>query len=213
MADTLTYVVEPMTLDDLDQVMEIEQLAFSSPWSARAYRFEINENAQSTMLVVRPAITGLGPLVRLARRFKLATLPRVLGYGGFWLLVDEAHVCTLAVHPERRGQGLGQLLLLSLLERAARSGAHQATLEVRVSNLAALALYGKFGFRVASRQRRYYVDNQEDAFIMATPSLQTPTYQAALRQHRARLNARLGLWSGPGNGASTDHTAHKRGSR
>ena len=210
MADTPTYVVEPMTLDDLDQVLEIEHLSFSSPWSARAYRFEINENAQSTMLVVRAATTALGPLARL---FRQVTPPRVLGYGGFWLLVDEAHICNLAVHPGWRGQGLGQLLLLSLLERGARSGACRATLEVRVSNLAALDLYTKFGFQVISRQKRYYADNQEDAYIMATPSFHTTGYQATLRRHRARLAGRLGFGCEPGDSDSSDHVVRERGGR
>lgn len=192
MPDALSYIVEPMTLDDIDQVMEIEHLAFSAPWSARAYRFELQENRQSTMLVVRPAILRVGPLAGLLRRLKPAKERRVLGYGGFWLLVDDAHICTIAVHPEWRGQGLGKLILLSLLERGKRLGAQRATLEVRVSNLPALGLYYKCGFQTVSRQRRYYSDNQEDAYIMATPSFRTPGFEAALAEHDARLHARLG---------------------
>lgn len=170
--------------------MEIERLSFSAPWSARAYRYEIGENKQSTMLVVRPSLPRPGRLSRLIRRAKPATPASVLGYGGFWLLVDEAHICTLAVHPESRGRGLGELLLLTLLEQAKRLGAHRVTLEVRVSNLAALGLYHKLGFRIESRHRHYYADNGEDAFIMALPSIDTSGFQAILQRHREQWQAR-----------------------
>jgi ribosomal-protein-alanine N-acetyltransferase len=181
-----------MTLDDLDQVMEIEHLAFSAAWPASAYRFEISENAQSTLLVVRSAIDRLGPLAGPLRRLGLVKRPPVLGYGGFWLLVDEAHICTLAVHPEWRGQRLGQLLLLRLLEEGGRLGACRATLEVRVSNSAALGLYHKCGFQVVSLQKRYYADNQEDAFIMATPTFNTDAHRTALSGLWAELVAGSG---------------------
>lgn len=187
MSEATAYVVEPMKLDDLEQVMEIEHLAFPAPWSLRAYRFEITENKQSTMLVVRSAKEVNGRFASLLRRISHSRSPRVLGYGGFWLLIDEAHVCTIAVHPSWRGRGLGELLLLSLLQRGQRLGACRATLEVRVSNLAALGLYHKYGFQIVSRQKRYYADNQEDAFIMATPPYNSIEFQELLHQHCVRL--------------------------
>ncbi len=206
MSETAVYVVEPMTLDDLDQVMEIEHLAFPAPWSVRAYRFELTENEQSTMLVVRPAISRPGLLAALAQRLRDSRLPRVLGYGGFWLLVDEAHICTIAVHPEWRGRGLGELLLLSLLQRGQRLGACRATLEVRVSNLSALGLYHKVGFQIVSLQKRYYADNQEDAYIMATPPFNSIEFQELLKRHRVRLATRLGRGLFPGATASPEGT-------
>lgn len=191
MPDRLPFLVEPMTLADVDQVMEIEQIAFSAPWSARAYRYEITENENSTMLVVRPAPEPDSLLARAARRLGLSTPGPVLGYGGFWLLVDEAHIATLAVHPRWRGQGLGELLLLSLLERGAKRGAQRATLEVRVSNQIAQGLYHKLGFEIVSRRKRYYADNDEDAYIMATPLFTATDFQSNLRRCRAELYARL----------------------
>jgi ribosomal-protein-alanine N-acetyltransferase len=191
MANRLPYVVEPMTLADINRVLEIEHLSFSAPWSARAYRHEITQNEHSTMLVVRPA-----PQYRLAPmrwlRFLSSAIPRpVLGYAGFWLLVDDAHIATIAVHPDWRGRGLGELLLLSLLEEAAKRGAARATLEVRVSNAVAQGLYHKYGFRNTSRSMRYYADNNEDAYIMATPTFKSPGFWNSLRDHRAALRSRL----------------------
>lgn len=191
MANRLPYVVEPMRLADVDQIIEIEEMAFPAPWSARAYRYEIEKNRHSTMIVVRPAPRVEGLWARWLPRLGLTQPGPVLGYAGFWLLVDEAHVCTIAVHPRRRQEGLGELLVLSLLDQGAKQGAVRSTLEVRVSNLAAQGLYHKYGFEVVSLQRRYYSDNNEDAYIMATPPFEAPEFQANLRQCRAELYARL----------------------
>jgi ribosomal-protein-alanine N-acetyltransferase len=187
----LPYLVEPMSLADVDQVMVIEQLAFSAPWSARAYRYEVAENEHSTMLVVRQAPPGVSSWLRLLRRLHRSRSNPVLGYGGFWLLVDEAHIATIAVHPEWRGCGLGELLLLSMLDRGRELGARLATLEVRVSNHRARQLYEKYGFYAEARRRRYYTDNNEDAILMSTPSFDTAEFQENLRRCRAELYTRL----------------------
>jgi len=188
MADPMPFVVEPMAVSDLGDVMVIERLSFSSPWSERAYRFEIEQNKNSVMLVARPAF----PLSLWDRiRGRAGVRSPVLGYGGLWLLVDEAHISTIAVHPQWRSKGLGKLVLLSLLEQGAGRGMQNATLEVRVSNEAAQGLYHKLGFEVAGRQKRYYSDNNEDAFIMVTPPFETPGFKENLRRRRAELHARL----------------------
>jgi ribosomal-protein-alanine N-acetyltransferase len=201
MLEQVPYLVEPMTLADIEQVMEIEQVAFPTPWSARAYRYEISDNEHSTMLVIRPAAVANSPLERLvrrtlgrqnvARRLKLAKPGPVLGYAGFWLLVDEAHICTIAVHPQWRGRGLGELLLLALIERGIELGANRATLEVRVSNRVAQELYAKYGFEIVSRRKGYYSDNNEDAYIMTTPPLETPGLHSDFDRRRSELTARL----------------------
>jgi ribosomal-protein-alanine N-acetyltransferase len=191
MPERLPYVVEPMTLDDIDQVMAIEQMVFPAPWSARAYRYEVTRNDHSTMLVLRSSWTLTDRFGHLKRRLGLGTPPPVLGYAGFWLLVDEAHICTIAVHPRWQGLGLGELLMISLLDQSKRLDARSATLEVRVSNSAALALYRKYGFQIVSRRKRYYTDNNEDAYIMTTPPLDTAEFQTTLDNHRRQLFARL----------------------
>jgi ribosomal-protein-alanine N-acetyltransferase len=180
-----------MSLADVDQVMAIEQMAFSAPWSARAYRYEVAENEHSTMLVVRQAPAGAFAWLPLARRLHLTPPHPVLGYGGFWLLVDEAHIATIAVHPEWRGCGLGELLLLSMLDRGRELGARLATLEVRVSNHRARQLYQKYGFYAEARRRRYYTDNNEDAILMSTPPFDTNDFQENLGHCRTGLYARL----------------------
>jgi ribosomal-protein-alanine N-acetyltransferase len=191
MPERLPYVVESMTLADVDQVMDIEYLSFSTPWSARAYRYEIAENDHSTMLVVRPRTAPGGRLVQLTRQFGLVKPGPVLGYAGFWLLVDDAHICTIAVHPQWRGQGLGEMLMISLLDRGMELDALRATLEVRVSNRAAQKLYRKYGFEIVSRRKRYYSDNNEDAYIMTTPPFETSAFQMNLNHCRAQLHTRL----------------------
>lgn len=196
MARRLPYTVQPMTLADIDQVIEIEMVAFPAPWSARAYRYEITENEFSTMLVVRPAHWLAGQWIQPAfqptlRRLGLVKASPVLGYAGFWLLVDEAHICTIAVHPQWRGRGLGELLLLSLLDGGQQSGALRATLEVRVSNQVAQELYHKYSFEILARRKRYYTNNNEDAYIMTTPRFESPEFQETLGRLRCRLYARL----------------------
>ena len=190
MPERLSYVIDPMTLDDIDQVMDIEQLSFSAPWSARAYRFELTENQNSVMLVVRQAPAG-GWLRRSLALHNPARRPAVLGYAGMWLLVDDGHIATIAVHPAWRGRGLGEMLILALLDRARERGARRATLEVRVTNQGAQALYRHVGFETVSRRRHYYADNNEDAYIMATPDFEQAEFWENLERRRARLQARL----------------------
>lgn len=187
----LPYVIEPMTLADLDSIMEIERVAFPTPWSARAYRYEITQNEQSIMLVVRPMAHSRSLLARLRDRFEPARPRPLLGYAGLWLLLDEAHICTIAVHPERRREGLGELLLLALLDQGMEGDARQATLEVRVSNLAAQGLYHKYGFEIVSVRKGYYSDSGEDAYIMTTPPFDMVEFQTNLRQRRTQLHERL----------------------
>jgi ribosomal-protein-alanine N-acetyltransferase len=206
MSAQLPYIVEPMTLADLDQVMAIERVAFSAPWSLQAYRYEIIKNEYSTMLVIRQAAPFRGRSESMLSFLGLVRPSSVQGYGGFWLLVDEIHIGTIAVHPKWQGWGLGELLLVSLLDEGIRLGASNATLEVRVSNLPAQGLYHKYGFSVVSRQNRYYADNNEDAYLMSTPLFETPEFQANLHRCRTQLLDRLGTVSGQARADSTRAT-------
>jgi ribosomal-protein-alanine N-acetyltransferase len=180
-----------MRPSDLEQVVGIERASFSSPWSLRAFRYEVQENEHSTMVVVRPTPRVRGWLARWLLSLNLVQPGPVLGYGGFWLLVDEAHIATIAVHPQWRRQGLGELLLLAMLDEGALQDACRATLEVRVSNVTAQRLYAKYGFSVIALQQRYYADNNEDAFIMATPAFDAPEFAETLARCRAHLYASL----------------------
>ncbi len=103
----------------------------------------------------------------------------------------EAHISTLAVHPEHRRRGLGELMLLHILDQASELGSEFVTLEVRMSNRAAQELYDKYGFRGVGRRRRYYTDNAEDALLMTLSDLRSPDCQARIRNLEGRHLHRL----------------------
>ncbi len=173
--NALPYRIELMRTADIAQVMHIEQASFPAPWPATAYRYDLTKNDLATYLVLR--------LLR-PRRASL-----LLGYGGFWLMVDEAHISTIAVHPQWRRRGLGSMLLLALAEVALLRGAERLTLEVRESNTPAQNLYRQYAFAVVGRRYRYYHDNNEDALIMTTPRLRhqdLARFKAALRERLIR---------------------------
>lgn len=172
MAVTSPIVVEPMHTGDIPQVLEVERLSFSSPWPAFAFQQELTAN-------------------RLARYVVARVEGRVVGFGGIWLMVDDAHITTFGVHPDFRRQGVGRRLLLQLAELAIELGAARLTLEVRVGNAVAQALYASFGFTIAGRRPHYYSDDGEDAFIMTTPELGTPEMHEHLARERARVASEM----------------------
>ena len=194
----LPYKIEDMQLHDIDEVMEIERRSFSLPWSVRAYKYELTSNSFSQFIVVRQSLSGEGfakdPskfLNRFLRSSPHAVNSPVLGYGGFWLIGDEAHIGTVAVAPDWRGLGLGGLLVVGLLERAVKVNAEVAALEVRVSNLAAQDLYRKYHFQTVGIRRGYYQDNLEDALVMTSSHLRSRAFQENLRQNKMALIASL----------------------
>jgi len=115
----------------------------------------------------------------------------IVGFAGMWLAFDEAHVTTIGVDPVHRGQGLGELMLLCMFDEASARGARWLTLEVRVTNDAAQALYRKYGFTTQGTRKRYYSDNNEDALIMWTPALNDSQFHATLESRRRALRRRL----------------------
>ena len=130
------------------------------------------------------------PLLHFGRRGD-ATAPRIVGFAGMWTVFDEAHITTIGVEPEHRGHGLGELLLVALADEAVRRGAEWLTLEVRVSNEPAQGLYRKYGFSVQGVRKRYYSDNNEDAYVMWSPSLRDPAYLERYAGLRAAVLARF----------------------
>ena len=192
----LPYALQTMALKDVPIVSAIEQRVFSLPWSTTAFRYELRHNLTSEYLVLRylpwavqPKRTLWHPIRRFLKESRADA--SLLGYGGFWVVLDEAHICTLALRPEWRGRGLGELLLVSLIERAIIRQAQIVTLEVRASNTVAQNLYSKYGFEVMGRRKRYYSDNREDALIMTTGSIVAPDYQARLEALVALLREKL----------------------
>jgi ribosomal-protein-alanine N-acetyltransferase len=197
----IPYEIAPMRVSDIAEVMAIEHQSFATPWTSDAYRYELRHNPNAHYYVVRPrempdrvAAAELdGWRARLLRLFgseKSTALP-VLGYVGFWLVAGEAHISTIAVHPDTRGQGLGELLLVQVIDDALTWDANFITLEVRVSNYAAQRLYEKYGFERTGRRRGYYSDNREDAWIMSIERLDDPQFQALFQRNKRILRAKL----------------------
>lgn len=168
--------IEPMLLGDVDEVMRIERVVFPTPWSARAFRYDLSMDRHSHYFVIRGWRHEMPPL---------------LAYAGFWLWGDEAHIGTIAVHPQWQGRGLGEWMLLGTVRAAGGLLADSVTLEVRVSNKGAQALYRKLGFRMVGRRPMYYNDTGEDGLIMTLQGLQSPGVQAELRQLRSAAHRRL----------------------
>lgn len=137
----------PMKSEHLNGVTEIENQSFPTPWSKMAFYHELVSNDFAFYVV---ALEG----------------DRVVGYAGMWVILDEGHITTLAVHPFYRRQGLGAKLMHELIDEAKRRGCTKMTLEVRPSNHSALELYTKTGFISYGVRPRYYADTGEDAVIM-----------------------------------------------
>lgn len=172
-------IITPMTLADVEFVAEIEQRSFSAPWSAGTFRHELEHNGRSVYWVLRPA-----------QPQRDADLPPILAYGGYWLLDHEAHIMTIATHPEWRRHQLGEWMLLEMLTRARASGVQQATLEVRASNRVAISLYHKTGFVEVGLRKRYYRDNNEDALLLTLFKLDSETVWQPLHQRLVELQSK-----------------------
>jgi ribosomal-protein-alanine N-acetyltransferase len=167
-AVAVPVIVEPMRLADVAAVHEIERLSFATPWPASAFEQELTSN-------------------RLARYVVARAGARVVGFGGLWLMVDEAHVTTFGVHPGWRRRGVGRRMLVALFDLAWELRAARMTLEVRVGNTAAQALYAELGFEVAGRRVAYYSDDGEDALVMTTPALASIRVQQLVAEARHRV--------------------------
>lgn len=145
--DEAAVLVRDMYLSDLDAVMRIEAASFSTPWSRNQFQSELMENNFAAYLV-------------------LDFHGRIVSYGGMWIILDEAHITNVAVHPDFRGYHLGERMMQGLMEKAKSFGAGRMTLEVRRSNQVAQHLYQKLGFIQLGVRRGYYSEPHEDAFIM-----------------------------------------------
>lgn len=181
-----------MVLDDLPDVVAIDRLSFSLPWPSNSYRFELTQNEASHCWV---AVLDSDATARRTPSTdtpdKPAPSTQTIGLPGkvvaivvIWLIEDEAHVATIAVHPDFRGRGLGRHILLAALHDAARRGAAMATLEVRESNRPAINLYQQLGFEIVGRRPRYYQDTHEDALIMTAERISVPEIEKLLHNHK-----------------------------
>lgn len=154
-------------MKDIPRVMEIELQSFATPWSESAYITEMHN--QSAFYIVAK-LHG-----------------KVVGYAGMWVIMDEAHITTIAVDPEFRGRKLGERLVVALLDEGLARGVRHATLEVRRSNVPAQRLYEKYGFATVAVRRAYYANNHEDALVMWLRDMNSPQYLCKYRELKQRL--------------------------
>lgn len=159
---------------DMPEVMAVERAAYSQGWPTTAFERELTQNAMARYIVLRGPAGG-----------------PVVGFAGLWLMVDEAHVVTVAVLPEERRAGYGRVLVHGLLAVALHNGMTSATLEVRASNDPARALYRGYGFYEVGERKKYYSDNREDAIIMTTEDIRGEAYGARLQRLGGELERRF----------------------
>ena len=136
-----------MTTSDVDAVFEIEVQSFKTPWSKDAFYKEMTENTLAEYIVI-------------------CEEDRIVGFGGMWLIIDEIHITNIAIAPEYRGKGYSKPLVQALIDFATERRFKHMTLEVRVSNAIAIALYEQFGFVGVGKRPKYYIDTGEDALVM-----------------------------------------------
>lgn len=144
---TPEITIRSMTIDDIDEVLEVEHASFNTPWTRVAFENEILNNNFATYFVAEDN-------------------EQVVGYSGVWVIIDEAHITNIAVLPDYRGLKLGEALLRQLVIHAKACRSRTMTLEVRISNKVAMNLYEKLGFQKGGTRKSYYTDNHEDAYVM-----------------------------------------------
>jgi ribosomal-protein-alanine N-acetyltransferase len=148
----MNLIIRKMTVEDAPAAHELDSLSFTLPWPERSLRYELTDNP-------------------VARCWAAELDGRLVGMMVLWMIVDEAHIATIATHPDFRRQGIAKRLLVEALESAYNEGAQRALLEVRAGNEVALKMYASFGFEEVGRRERYYKDNHEDAILMTLSRL------------------------------------------
>ena len=205
-----------MHKEDIDQVSEIDREAFPTMWPPVNYQHELQnllahyivacdeeKTIEEPEMEVAPQ-KGFSRLKSRARqwfsydRFLGNEMPSsgrqyIIGFAGFWIMADEAHLINLAVRETYRHRGIGELLLIATIDLAAQLNAGVITLEVRASNTAALSLYCKYGFTQMGLHRGYYIDTRENAILMSTENITSASFQAHLQQLKKSHSRKWGV--------------------
>ena len=206
-----------MTLEDIPQAVEIERAAFPLPWPATNFKRELTSHTLTRYMVAcanrgnpaNEAATSSGEEPRRSRGLA-ASLPGlgrflggrdaspaagdfIVGFAGMWFMVDEAHLSNIAVRTAYRRRGVGESLLIAVIEQAVAENARFVTLEVRASNIEATSLYRKYGFAEVGVRRGYYTDNGEDAILLTVDAIGSPAYQDFLSKLKQQHARRCGL--------------------
>lgn len=185
--------IKHLAAEDLNSAVELDRLCFGGLWAIEGYRREL-DSPNSDLLGLWTWETDDCESAQNRAGTETPPLqipPTLIGIGCLWAILEEAHIIMLAIHPQFQGQGLGQALLLALLKSACERQLERATLEVRESNLAAVYLYKKFGFKEAGRRKRYYEDTGEDALVMWRSGLEKPEFQQYLTVEKVQMCDRL----------------------
>ncbi len=193
----IRFHIRPMASLDSRQLVEVERDAFPTLWPPTSFKRELNNKLAIYLTAValedvseleevepvEPAAPGFLARLSAVLRRLLPVGPEasngdyLLGYIGLWQVVDDAHVVSIGVRTPFRRHGVGEALLIRAIETAMGWGSRYVTLEVRVSNRGAQSLYDKYGFKRAGVRKRYYLDNNEDAYIMTTESILSAEYK------------------------------------
>lgn len=160
--------IRPVTDELLADTVELDRLCFGGLWTKAAYKREIESPNSSLLVLSEPGLENS------------QSNSKLIGIGCLWSIVDEAHITLLGIHPDYRGQKLGQLLLCILLQDAVDRDLKRVTLEVSENNTPATSLYQKFGFKIAGRRRNYYPKTGEDALVLWLKGLEQPQFKAEL---------------------------------
>ncbi len=208
---SMRYFVRPMNADDIPQVSAIDREAFPTEWSPPSFKRELASSMVRYLVACDASqAAGADPAGPQDRKTGWASVMArikqvmgrdhsrpgpspgdrrlIVGYASIWMMVDESHLTSIAVRTSHQRQGIGELLLLDIIRLSQRLKASVITLEARASNHSAQALYAKYGFKAVGMQRRDYTDNSEDAVIMTTDKISSPSYQALLRELEARYS-------------------------
>lgn len=180
------YRVRKMQWEDVEQVRGIDLVCFPTMLPPTNYKTEFINPMAHYLVAFADSPTGMGIET-------VGLNPLILGFIGLWYLAGEIHVINLAVHTDYRRSGVGELLLIKGIELAVMLKAMLITLEVRVSNLEAQALYSKYGFSERGIRRAYYLDNREDAAIMTLEGMETPAYTQRLEQLKRSWSEKTGI--------------------
>ncbi|TET48181.1 MAG: ribosomal-protein-alanine N-acetyltransferase [Dehalococcoidia bacterium] len=197
----MPYYLRPMRKEDIVQVNEIDREAFPTQWPPPDYRRELQNPLARLIIVGDEDKTVAEPEVKAPNTSGLVSRVRqlfsrerffgekassgnqyVLGFASIWVMADEAHITNIAVRKQYQRQGIGERLLISVIDLAAELKADFITLEVRVSNTIAQSLYHKYGFTKVSARPGYYTDNREDALLMSSESITSASFQARFQQ-------------------------------
>jgi ribosomal-protein-alanine N-acetyltransferase len=204
----LPYYIRPMRPADVSQVNAIDREAFPTQWPSPNYDRELKDAISHHIVAAdgsltsapaqpRPSDSRLWDRIKRWFNHKPADVQSVaseavLGFASLWIMADEAHLTNIAVRPDHRRQGVGDLLMISVVELAQELKADYLTLEVRVSNTAAQLLYQKYGFADVGRRKGYYTDNREDALIMSTESMKRLSFQQRLKELKEAYQQKSG---------------------